>query len=434
MDPPTQDSPQHILNVLNDDCIDEIFLRLNNLKDFLSVSQACQKFVESAKRTFPTQFKCVEINQFVNFRNRREHENLPYERVHNFFTTFGSLTKSIAFSSTSYQQRDDFIFETITNFCSGTLQEFNIVNYNPNFERRNFSALEKLDLCYASPKNFTSYSMLKVLSICQSTLIQREPWFMLEMPNLEEIYFDSFDNLTDRVLGDFLKLNPHLKCLKLIDCKRLTPAIFQLIGCFTDLIKLVIKHDRFPEIMANQRVLQLRRLHKLERLTLWCSVSLQTVIKMISENNIPIKKLSMKPTQSFLCNINENLRTSYTLKHLRLTTWTGGIFDDALKNVLKQQQGLETIYIYCWRTNRHYRNNYLTGIEDTLRYGKNLKHILSRIDQLTVTLSSYEAILRLAKGRVKVEIAVLQKLKIDIPKKVLEANSEWLEIVQYRRL
>lgn len=54
--PPPQDSPKHILNALNDKCIQQIFSYLisGGILDFFSAAEVCKKFQENAKACFPS--------------------------------------------------------------------------------------------------------------------------------------------------------------------------------------------------------------------------------------------------------------------------------------------------------------------------------------------------------------------------------------------
>lgn len=65
---PAWDSPKHILNALDDSCIQKIFQYLTNLSDFLNASEVCKRFQDNAKLCFPTIFKPVCI-----FDDSKEH-------------------------------------------------------------------------------------------------------------------------------------------------------------------------------------------------------------------------------------------------------------------------------------------------------------------------------------------------------------------------
>lgn len=73
-DPPDQASPTHILNVLNNDCIQEVFRRLQSIEDFLNAAEVCTQFQENAKHCFPPIYKVFYST----------HRRKPHFRSNNF--------------------------------------------------------------------------------------------------------------------------------------------------------------------------------------------------------------------------------------------------------------------------------------------------------------------------------------------------------------
>lgn len=65
-DPPAQNSPRHILNALDDFCIQTIFRNLTKFLDFLNASDVCKRFRDNAKPCFPLMFKTIGITECLN--------------------------------------------------------------------------------------------------------------------------------------------------------------------------------------------------------------------------------------------------------------------------------------------------------------------------------------------------------------------------------
>lgn len=57
--PPAQDAPNHILNALNSDCLQECFRRLPTHADFLNVASVYNKFRANARASKLKHFDCT---------------------------------------------------------------------------------------------------------------------------------------------------------------------------------------------------------------------------------------------------------------------------------------------------------------------------------------------------------------------------------------
>lgn len=83
--PPVHDSPQNILNALNDDCLLEIFKNLH-YSTLLSVANVCNRFICLAKEAFSCKYKSKEINILELEWNREP----TLSKVEHFLRVFGS--------------------------------------------------------------------------------------------------------------------------------------------------------------------------------------------------------------------------------------------------------------------------------------------------------------------------------------------------------
>lgn len=94
--PPAEDSPSNILNVLNDDCLIEIFERIS-LMDLDSMADACKKFRDLGKRIITVRLSKGEtfICDFES-ENPENWSNILM-RSHKFFLHYGPIIQSIDF-------------------------------------------------------------------------------------------------------------------------------------------------------------------------------------------------------------------------------------------------------------------------------------------------------------------------------------------------
>lgn len=109
------------MNILNNDCIQTIFLKLKNPQDFLQVSQVCKRLQQNAEAwCFP--FKHLYIQE--------EGEDgidfcLSFGDARSIMIAFGPLIKSIhcELLYCVNTNRDEFIVNQIAKFCGKTLLE-----------------------------------------------------------------------------------------------------------------------------------------------------------------------------------------------------------------------------------------------------------------------------------------------------------------------
>lgn len=422
--------PRDVLSSLKGDSIGEIFRRIKRLDHFLAASQLCPEFRECAKACFENRFKHVNI---INSETLAPN-SLPPKRARELLTTFGSSIESLSWTGcTSNHERNDYTFDLIAKHCGENLKELNLTWYHPDFDQVEFKSLEKLDLYFASPLNFRQYSSLKILIIRQLKSLEHGPWFVREMPNLQEIVFDGVNDLTDEMIAKFLTLNPNLRCLKVKDCKNITSSIIENIrNCSPNIEKLDIFFHRasdFSDVVVRKNILHLSFLRKLKSFNsdLGRYMSLETISNAFAENDIPIEDLSigsLKPISEH----DDAMLTLKTLKHLKIGSSVVTIFDDILIKAVKSQPALETINIEV----NGWGKIAMSTIEQILTCGENLTQFSCEVKEMDIDKKSYESILKLAKNRVKIHIEVVRG-EVEVPANILETNREWLNVVVSNR-
>lgn len=407
--------PNHMLSILDDNCIEKIFGYFLQLEDLLSVAQVCRQFQKCAKNCFQTQFKCIYIDAEKSMLHY-----LTFNRAQEALRIFGHLIESLTFMSTRDAERDDLIFKLIARYCGKTLKELSVIECNPNFKHTRFHALEKLYFESASPQNFRLKSSLKYLRINADDFMSHEPWFVLKMPQLEQMEFVAANELTDDILTNFLTQNSQLKYLKVQHCTRLSSeTIIQIISkCTPNLIKLNI----FTQYLSDENLQNIVALKKLKSLNLCFSGSFEKLIKVFAENNTPIEELSinLKGDVHYQCGTMMALKT---LKHLNIRTSNGEILDEVLCNVINTQSALETIHVKCWGIMT------MSQIGKMVTYCKDLIKFSCDVNVFDVDLKDYESVLRIAKNGNNVNLKISCVELYDIPTNVLDSNQRWLSII-----
>lgn len=398
---PAQDSPRHILNILNDDCIEAILRRLEKLEDLSSAAGTCVRFQECAKQCFRPKYKRIDINflqsNLITSASSFVYDMIPLNRVSTFLSVFGDLIDDIRWESTHNRNLNDEIFQHIAKFCGKTLKKLMIINYHRasfNSQAR-FQNLEKLTLKNAAPICFDLETPIKYLNINWARSIKRRPWFIRHFPHLT--YWDSWvDKLTNAMLSEFLSLNPQLQVLRLRS-SRLTPSILKdIVTHAKDLENLSIScynFRDFPSDVIDENLVYLSELRKLWSFRMDGYVSLEPLINMFVKNNIPIWSLGVDMTSSITRSNPLRLRT---LKRLCLG-WKDRISEQFIIDLVKEQTSLESITI------SDKGSITMWGIWKILEYGKNLTELRFYTSNApSIDLEQYNRILALAKNRVKV--------------------------------
>lgn len=168
--PPSQDSPKHILNSLNDDCIQAIFCRLENVQDFLSAAETCIRFQENAKLTFHKKYKKIEINDSDFAVKKTFRHIVTSDRVKSLLSIFGhSIIELIINGSFKYGKSWEDILNMFADYSGRSLKILKFYGHEHlqiNFETKSpLQALEELYLNHTTIYNFKYHSQLKRLCI-----------------------------------------------------------------------------------------------------------------------------------------------------------------------------------------------------------------------------------------------------------------------------
>lgn len=225
--PPAQNSPQHILNVLDDDCIEEIMRRLTNLNDLINAAEVCQRFQNAAKicfKKFQSRHQKIVIgSQYFGYDRNWI---VPFARADNFLYIFGSQLLCVCVNATLNEAHNVWIVKLIAEFAGKSLKELVLQNCDIDFIQMKFSVLERLIIYNTMPHNLHICSQLKFLQITlqcpfshRGDLTNQGSWYIQRIPTLKTVQFYGISDLTDAMFAEFLSLNPQLEELKMAFCE-----------------------------------------------------------------------------------------------------------------------------------------------------------------------------------------------------------------------
>lgn len=241
-----QEFPHHILNALNDDCIQEILRRLSNVCDFTNAANTCKKFQENAKKCFNGRFKTITLDTTS--------DDFQPHQFTKTLETFGKMIESIDWKMKHSlgSKLENELFDDITHYCGTTLTELKMIDVSGSSDPINLKcinrlalldSLENLEITRINTQFITLPSSLKVLKLDQ-TVVNDNPKIPINITeyysSLQEIDF-SFIN--QEVVIKFLELNPRLKVCRLTSIKNID-------GIKSDILKKIVEFTPNIETLA----------------------------------------------------------------------------------------------------------------------------------------------------------------------------------------
>lgn len=441
--PPNPDSPQNILNALNDHCIQEILLRLNDINDFMNAAKVCTRFEINAIICFPTKFTIIYIDSQDEPSN-----NLSMKQLPSFLSTFGQHVQSIVwgypkkldFRNTdriiqsvdeilleeSDQKIDEDTLNMIADYCRYSLVEFEMNGHYANLNiLSRFKSLEKLKLRLVFLRGHGPLPALKWLNL---TYFKAENygWLAQIFPNLLTAEFSGVCALTSDIFIEFQRLNPKLRDLVVNECDDMDQTIYDNIAERTpNLERLSIpsnfNSDKRYSIYGIRPCpfVSISNLHKLKilRLPFGSDYDFDRLYDEIVANCLPVETLEINYSKTYYFEILKEIKT---IKNLRFMY---DINVDMLNNIVRELPHLENLFAIIY----HFEIDKILKI---LQNGKKISYLfIAIIDyNLSVDLNIYHSILALVENRIKTRIFIQYNPLIQVPNEILEANKKWLKI------
>lgn len=246
--PPAEDSPNHILIALNNDCLQECFRRLSSHEDFLNVANVCQRFRANARKCFPpTNIKITSLRpelyvQRVGQKQNEWSHEITSKQLGIFLYHFGDLIKTVHLFGPLHLKevpRFERNFAKIAQYCERTLKGLSFYRYKSNIDiGTTFHWLESLKIHSNTIIDFLLQPLphLKVLEIDKGgqhsvEIIQQtrendsKTIFEQNFPQLEVLILKNLTELNNTIIIDFLTLNPQLRTLQVSHCDLVTTSI-----------------------------------------------------------------------------------------------------------------------------------------------------------------------------------------------------------------
>lgn len=404
--PPSRDSPHHILNILNDDCIQEIFRRLPNIRDFLSAAVVCTRFQVNAIRCFPKQNKSICIGELGHINS------ITVKNVQSFLSIFDYLIKSIQWNKTDRNQ-DNQIFDMIGNFCGKTLLNLMIRDHSVNFTR-NFQLLEKLEIESGSIRQFHLPQQLKRLKLELVKVIDFDS-FVQVIPRIEELELISVKGFTDESIIAFLDQNPQLKSLRIEDCNQVSSFILRGIGNrVPNLISLNVVFSYY--LVNNEDMLHISGLQALKRLDLRNpTFSVKPLVEALVENDVSLEEFRLAGYGNEVIGSIVKLNTLTNLS-------IGNISEKLIITLVKELTNLEKLRVACDDITPY-------GLVKILEHGKHLTDLFVVVEfQMEINLDFYNLMLALAKDRIHIRLMIRTEMNSLKKIEFSHVNRKWLNI------
>lgn len=419
--PPSRDSPQHMLNILTDQCIQHIFKYLvGDIRDFLSASEVCTKFQEIAKMCFPTKYQNISIDP----GKKNSKDSLSLKRIEQFLSIFGHLIRSIEWDDYRDKYKyDAAILYVITKYCGNTLTKLNINRRKLKFSNGSqFKALEELRFCSGFVNNFKPPPAIKKLTLVCSITLDNASWLAKTFENLTAITLAHIQQIDDNIFIMLQELNPQLEYLH-FTLSNLSSSVFQGIG--DRLPRLTFLKFVFRNVLHSMKFKQkfesdIMHLAYLKNLKTFDPrghlVSKSGLIESFAHDNLTIEELYTDGKNSRV------ILSLCKLKHLKNLSFYQSNKDQII-NLVKKLPNLETLDL-CYGIQMS-----VDGLMQLLEHGKNLKKLGLFELNMRIDLNTYNQILNLVRDRTEVALRLGER-NIDIEYTIHHA-SKWLKVFTF---
>lgn len=304
------DQPDHILNVLNKDCLRAIFFNLN-LLDLTNIANVCIKFNEEAKTVYAIRHKKIDLSKW----SRKNGINI--------LQTFGSLTQSIKVTSGNNVYIDGKyeteIISTINRYCTPSLSELTLYDFWFSLEvssmtnNMNLSSLHKLTKlslydCIISQRTYDLISLCVELQVLYvENCIHDYIYHIPKLDHLNEVRWIDTPDVYGKINGQYHGYIPHILGISSAITK------LSLIGYKFG----VTEPAEMAEIIA-QNLPNLRELDLTIRKMMKYNVFLKTIEHLGRLSSLKVFKLDLNGQMATPLNV-DLLSNASTIEYLKLS-------------------------------------------------------------------------------------------------------------------
>lgn len=428
--PPKQDSPQHILNALNDDCLERVFKQFE-LPDLSVAADVCVRFQNHAIDAFTSKYKHV-----IKMEHVSEFQSHP-GKFEMMLRNFGSLIHTLSINQVVLKT-DAFDLLKLINKHMPALKSLKLYNFgvaeNVLELHPLFAKLQALTLSRCALTNGAEELLKPCAELKQLTIIDVD-WdnYCIDhtFPKLEEVHLASCTTIDEAEFKKFITSNRTLKKLSIHDNSELKSAsIIQLIGKnLTDLVELEIQQEHFERDSQFQKcTLSLSRLSSLQNLTLNNNgLSVKALLSKLAEKAVSLERLALTNgsiDSSAIKSMSELVKLNgISLKNIK------NLKDDHLVVLAKGLPQLRELHLH----GNTAEDITIHGVRNMLGHATKLSQlVLQRASNIQITKHDYTAMLKTVQERAENRQLVIEITgngdKVGVPESLLAANREWLWI------
>lgn len=409
------------INKLNDDCLREVFKRLN-IADLLSTADVCKRFREVAKDLIkPDKYVDLEMNSTISW---------PLLRL------FGPEIESIKLNFNYYSDYGtDCLLNRIaklgsnpnSNLTNISITEWEIERKFINRLKPIFSRITSLSIDEAAKNDKTVAEMLNVCTELKELKLS-SVYFgdisRIKFPKLETLIISDIPQLRDHMMDHFLTSHPRLKTLSMEWNTTLTSKAVRNINSNIEKLELL------GCIQLSPNLDELNGLKSLKSLSLygqvgWSNNEKQNAITSLAKKELPIEELHL-----FCFDLDEILNGIKFMKHLKKITLTSGEVDDndQLVEIVKAHPQLKSIILDSFGEDIG-----IERIKYMIKLAPELEHFeLDGENFLIIDSKDFESIHALVRNRPnKTKLMLVlsgETCKLEVPEILQKKSREWLEI------
>lgn len=295
---PDQQSPEHILNALNDDCIREVFLKLDK-SDLCKVAYVCKRFQDVLLSALP---KHVEITN---------ENSTPLWQLDSFVRKFGASIKT---ASITTDQCPDIVIALIAEHCFNLEDLKGSARFNSSKDEvaNVFRRLRRLDLHHTGDADFIFQSNAQLESLHIEQVDHLPP---IQFPALRD-FAVSFCGSDESSIPQFFELNHRIEKISLRIIR------YELSTVLSYLPNLTEFHTTFLDADNNDLTTfgQLKRLHTLR--IEYVGGDARPMFRALVQNGVQLKHLELGQ-ERIQCNVRTHISEMKFLEH-----FTGNVLND----------------------------------------------------------------------------------------------------------
>lgn len=427
--PPKQDSPQHILNALNDDCLERVFKQFK-LPDLSVAADVCVRFRVFAVDAFEKYKNVIKFGHVAEFKNRPD----LFEVM---LRNFGSTIHSLSIDKNALKI-DAIDLLKMFNKYMPALKDLKLKNFtvdedlndvHPLFAKLQTLSMSDCAFSDGAEELLAPCAELKQLSI--SDVDWDNHCIDHTFPKLQEVSITCCSTIDDAEFKKFIASNTTLKKLTIDNNSELKSAsIIQSIGQhLKNLVELEIDQEHFEgKSQFHKSTLSLGRLSSLKKLTLnYNGLPMKALLKKLAEKAVPLEHLTLKKgsvDSSAIKSMSELIK----LNEIQLED-IKNLTDDHVVELAKELPQLR--YITCGGSTAE--DITTNGLQNVISHAKKLSQlVLKRASSIEIDMADYSKMLNSVQDRpekIKLEIEITGNGdKVNVPDEVLAENREWLWI------